>query len=46
MRNIAMREQREVVSQCKQNPKKFWKYVDRKRKLKSGIGDLKTVDID
>ena len=40
-----MREQKEVASQCKQNPKKFWKYVNSKRKIKSGIGDLKTVDI-
>ena len=34
-----------VASQCNQNPKKFWKYVNSKRKLKSSIGGLKTVDI-
>ena len=40
-----MTEQKEVASQCKQNCKKFWKYVNSKCKLKSSVGDSKTVDI-
>ena len=44
-RNIAIREQKEVASQCKQYPKKCWNYVNCKRKFKPSIGDLKTVDI-
>jgi len=26
------------------NPKKFWKYINSKRKVKTHIADLKTVD--
>ena len=30
-------EQRSVATQCKQNPKAFWKYINSKRKSKIGI---------
>ena len=37
-------DQREIADQCKQNPKIFWKYVNNKRKRKSFIDHLKSVD--
>ena len=36
---------RDVALHCKQNPKAFWKYINSKRKTKTGIGDLQIVDI-
>ena len=43
-RNIEKRQQLEVALQSRENPKKFWNYVNSKRKLKSNVGDLKNVD--
>ena len=37
-------EQYDISISCKENPKKFWKYVNSKRKTKGGIGDLVQVD--
>ena len=34
-----------VALHCKQNPKAFLKYINSKRKTKTGIGDLQIVDI-
>ena len=33
-----------MALQCKSNPKKFWNYVNSKRKTKSTIADLVTTD--
>ena len=41
--NIEKR-QLEVALQSRENPKKFWNYVNSKRQLKSKVGDLKNVD--
>jgi len=32
------------LGHCKQNPKAFWEYINSKRKTKTGIGELNTVD--
>ena len=45
IRNIVRNEQHEVALQCKSNPKKFWNYINSKRKTKSTIGDLVTTEI-
>ena len=37
IRNIVRNEQHEVALQCKSNPKKFWNYINSKRKTKSTI---------
>ena len=44
IRKIVRNEQHEVALQCKSNPKKFWNYINSKRKTKSTIGDLVTTD--
>jgi len=44
IKKLAKLEQQEVASQCKLNPKKFWNYINSKRKTKSAIGDLTTTD--
>ena len=43
-RKILKNHQQEVASCVRTNPKKFWNYVNSKRKTKSHIGDLRKVD--
>ena len=43
-RNINKKEQQNIAAECKVNPKKFWKYINKRRKTNSRIGELKTVD--
>ena len=45
-RKLQIEEQRQVASQCKDNLKIFWKFVNSKRKAHEHIGDLNTVDKD
>jgi len=45
LRKLQKEEQQNVALHCKQNPKAFWKYINSKRKTKTGIGDLHVVDI-
>ena len=45
IKKIVRNEQQDVASQCKDNPKKFWNYINSKRKTKSSVGDLITTDI-
>ena len=45
LRKLQKEEQQNVSLHCKQNPKAFWKYINSKRKTKTGIGDLHVVDI-
>ena len=45
-RKLQKEEQRQVASQCKDNPKLFWKFVNGKRKMHEHIGDLKAEDSD
>jgi ribonuclease P/MRP protein subunit RPP40 len=40
-REIIKLEQSNIAKCCKNNPKKFWKFVNSKTKYKTGIGDLK-----
>ena len=42
-RNISRSEQCEIAKTVKVNPKKFWNYVNSKRKTKDRIGDLEYV---
>jgi len=44
IRKINREQQQEVAAQCKENPKKFWKFINNKRNNRSGIGDLVTTD--
>ena len=37
-KKIVRNEQQDVASQCKDNPKKFWNYINSKRKTKSSVG--------
>ena len=39
-RNIHRTEQQEIANSCKENPKKFWNYVNSRRKVRNPIGDL------
>jgi len=39
-------EQERISPNCRSNPKRFWRYVNRKTKTKTGIGDLKFTDSD
>ena len=43
-RKLARLEQRNIASVCKGNPKKFWKYVRSKTKVRNDIGHLKITD--
>jgi len=43
-RNISRKEQQSIAAECKTNPKKFWNYVNKRRKINPGIGDLKSSD--
>jgi len=45
-RKLRIEEQRQVATQCKDNPKIFWKFVNSKLKAHEHIGDLNTVDRD
>ena len=45
-RKLHIEEQRQVASQCKENLKIFWKFVNSKRKVHEHIGDLKIEDSD
>lgn len=38
--------ERKIAEDIKEQPKKFWKYVNSKRKVKTGISDLKGLDGD
>ena len=44
-RQLAKKEQCEIANQCKSNPKKFWKYVNSKSRLRNPIGNLKVADV-
>jgi len=44
-RKVQKQEQHNVADQCKLNPKAFWKYINSKLKMKTGIGDLISVDV-
>ncbi len=43
MKKLVVNEQREIAKCCKQNPKKFWKYIKNKNKSQSSLGDLKHI---
>jgi len=43
-RKIIKKEQTNVARCCKDNPKKFWKYVNSKTSYRTGAGDLSYVD--
>jgi len=43
-RKIIKKEQTYIARCCKDNPKKFWKYVNSKTSYKTGVGDLSYVD--
>jgi len=45
-RKLQIEEQRQVASQCKDNPKIFWKFINSKRKVHQHIGDLRAEDSD
>jgi len=40
------RDQQEIASQCKYNPKIIWKHINSKRQRKSPIDQLKSIDVD
>ena len=44
VQKIIKLEQHEIASQCKNNPKKFWSYINNKPRGKSFIGELKGTD--
>jgi len=39
IRKLHKEEQQNVAQHSKQNPKAFWKYINSKRKTKTGIGE-------
>ena len=41
---INREQQQEVAAQCKENPEKFWKFINNKRNNRPGIGYLVTTD--
>jgi hypothetical protein len=43
-RKLIKLEKENVAVECKNNPKKFWKYVKGKTKTKTAVGDLKWTD--
>jgi len=45
IRKLQKEEQQNVAQHCKQYPKAFWKYINSKRKTKTGIGELYNVDV-
>lgn len=45
-RKVHAMEQENVARLCKTNPKKFWKYVRKSTRARSGVGDLKIVKDD
>ena len=45
-RKLQKEEQRQVASQCTDNPKLFWKFVNGKCKMHEHIGNLKAEDSD
>ena len=40
------RDQQEIASQCKYNPKIFWKHINSKRQRKAPTDQLKSIDVD
>lgn len=40
-RQVLVQEQEKVAKMCKNNPKKFWRYVSKSVKSTIGVGDLK-----
>ena len=44
-RKLQKQEQYNVADQCKLNPKAFWKYINSKRKIKTGIEGLNSVGV-
>ena len=46
IRKAKMNMEQELAKGAKTNPKKFWQYANSKRKTKSGIGELITVNSD
>lgn len=44
-RHAHKRMEKEVVQEAKSNPKRFWKYVNGKTKMRAGIPDLKVNEI-
>ena len=43
-RKLEQEEQKLVAASCKDNPKKFWKFIRCKTNTRAGIGNIKTVD--
>ena len=41
---LIQQEQSRISSQCKRNPKRFWQFINRKTRCKTGVGDLKWTD--
>ena len=41
---LIQKEQAKIWAECKSNPKRFWKYVNRKTKNKDNVSDLKRQD--
>jgi len=44
IRKTVRAQQLDIAVHCKTNPKKFWKYINSRRKGNSEIGDLKSFD--
>jgi hypothetical protein len=42
-RMMDRQEQNLVAAECKENPKKFWKFIKSRTKSRSGIGDIEVV---
>ena len=41
---LVQQEQDKISRECKENPKKFWQYINRKKKTTVNIGALKWKD--
>jgi len=42
---LVQQEQDKISRECKENPKKFWQHINRKKKTTVNIGDLKCKDL-
>jgi hypothetical protein len=43
-RKLSLKFQRDIAVSCKQNPKKFWRYVNSKSKSFKSIGNINVID--
>lgn len=45
-RKLSQKEQNSIAVHVKDNPKKFWKFVNSKTKSRNGIGDIRKLNTD